>query len=49
MPTENDIILAHKAMAFDLVQIFKADPEKTYTPDELEKLLVAYVKGLEEA
>ncbi len=48
MPTEKEIVLAQKAMAFDLIQIFKADPEKTYTAEELEKLLVAFIKGIEQ-
>lgn len=47
MPTEKKIILAQKAMAFDLLQILKSDPGKTYTAEELEQLLVAYIKGLE--
>lgn len=38
----NDI---RKAMAYDLLQIFKAEPEKTYTPEDLEKLLTAYIQG----
>lgn len=47
MPAEKEIILAQKAMAYDLVQIFESDPDKTYTPEELKKLLAAYIKGLE--
>ena len=47
MPTEKEIILAQKAMAFDLMQILKSEPDRTYTAEELEQLLVAYIKGLE--
>lgn len=47
MPTEKEIILAQKAMAFDLVQILKAEPDRTYTAEEMEQLIVAYIKGLE--
>lgn len=45
MPTENDRKDIRKAMAYDLLQIFKAEPEKTYTPEDLEKLLAAYIQG----
>ncbi|MCI8933917.1 MAG: hypothetical protein HFE80_05365 [Clostridiaceae bacterium] len=49
MPTEKEIIMAHKSMAYDLLQIFRSDaPDKTYTPEELEKLIVAYIQGLEQ-
>lgn len=48
MPTEKEVILAHKAMAYDLVQIFESEPDKTYTPEELKQLIAAYIKGLEE-
>lgn len=45
MPTENDRKDIRKAMAFDLLQIFKAEPEKAYTLEEIEQLITAYVKG----
>lgn len=45
MPTENDRKDIRKAMAYDLLQIFKAEPDKTYTPEELEQLVAAYIKG----
>lgn len=45
MPTENERKDIRKAMAFDLLQILKADADKTYTLEELEKLLVSYVQG----
>lgn len=48
MPAEKDRLDVLKSMAFDLLQIFKADPDKSYTPEELEKLLVAYIKGIEQ-
>ena len=48
MGTEAERQDTRKAMAFDLIQIFKANPEKTYTAEELEKLLVAFIKGIEQ-
>lgn len=45
MPTENDRKDIRKAMAYDLVQIFESEPDKTYTAEELKKLLAAYIKG----
>lgn len=48
MPTEKETILAHKAMAYDLVQIFEEDPTKTYTVEELKQLLAAYIKGAQQ-
>ncbi len=49
MPTEKELIMAHKSMAYDLLQIFRSDAkDKTYTPEELEKLIVAYIQGLEQ-
>lgn len=34
-----------KAMAYDLLEIFKTEPEKNYTSEELEKLISAYIQG----
>lgn len=45
MPPENERKDVRKAMAFDLLQLLKAEPDKTYTVEELEKILVAYVQG----
>lgn len=45
MPTENDRKDIRKAMAFDLLQIFESNPEKTYTVEELKKLVAAYIQG----
>lgn len=47
MPTEKEIIFAQKAMAYDLVQIFESDPEKTYTVEELKALIGTYIAGAE--
>lgn len=37
-----------KAMAYDLLRIFKGDQEKAYTYEELEKLIDAYIAGLQQ-
>lgn len=48
MPSEKEIIMIQKATVYDLLQIIKAHPEKTYTPEELEKLLNAYITGVQQ-
>ena len=45
MPSEKEIAIIQKAAMFDLIQIIKKQPEKTYTVEELERLIVAYVNG----
>ena len=49
MSTEREIIMFQKSTLYDLLQLIKKDPNKTYTTDELEELLTAYVKGLEQS
>ena len=46
MPIENERKDIQKAMAYDLLRIFRKDPEKTYTIEELEKLINEYISGL---
>ena len=48
MPTENERKDIQKAMAYDLLKIFKQNPEKTYTTEELEKLIDAYITGAQQ-
>ena len=48
MPNEKEIAIIQKAAMFDLIQIIKKQPEKTYTVEELEALIVAYVTGAEQ-
>ena len=45
MPTENERKDIQKSMAYDLLKIFRSDPDKTYTPEEIEKLIDAYIDG----
>ncbi|WP_160662703.1 hypothetical protein [Colidextribacter sp. OB.20] len=48
MSTEKEILVAQKAAMFDLIQIIKKQPDKTYTVEELEALIVAYITGAEQ-
>lgn len=48
MPTEKEMAVANKAMAYDLLRILKAEPDKTYTVAELEQLIDAYIQGAEQ-
>lgn len=45
MPTAIERRDIQKAMAFDLLQMLRADPDKMYSVDELEKLITAYITG----
>ena len=46
MPTENERNDIQPAMAYDLLRILKKDPDKTYTAEELEALIDAYISGV---
>ena len=48
MPTENERKDVQKAMAYDLLKILKEHPAKTYTFEELERLIDAYISGLKQ-
>jgi len=48
MSSEKEILVAQKAAMFDLIQILKKQPDKTYTVEELEALIVAYITGAEQ-
>lgn len=48
MSGEKLILIAQKAAMFDLIQIIRQQPDKTYTTDEIEALIVAYIKGAEQ-
>lgn len=49
MSIEKEIIMFQKSTVYDILQLIKKDAGKTYTTDELEELLTAYVKGLEQS
>lgn len=46
MPTAQESLDIKKAMAYDLLIIFKSEDGKSYTPEELEKIIQAYISGL---
>lgn len=46
MPTSQESVDIKKAMAYDLLTILRAEPDKQYTPEELEKIIRAYIAGL---
>ena len=48
MPTENERKDVQKAMAYDLLRLLKEAPGKTYTYEELERLIDAYISGLKQ-
>lgn len=48
MPIENERKDVQKAMAYDLIRIFEQNPDKTYTAEELEKLIDAYITGAQQ-
>ena len=41
-----DRTITRKAMAYDLIHIFKE--KDTYTPEEIEKLIDAYIKSADQ-
>ena len=47
-PSEKELVMYQKATVLDLLQIFDDKPDKTYTPEELKKIMMDYIKGLEE-
>ncbi len=48
MPSERESIDIKKAMTYDLLQIIEAEPDRTYTVEELKRILNVYIKGLEQ-
>ena len=46
MQTENERKDVQKAMAYDLLKLFEETPDKTYTYEEIKKLIDAYISGL---
>lgn len=46
--TEGERKDTQKAMAYDLSWIFKQEPGKTYTAEELDKILYAYIMGAQQ-
>lgn len=49
MPTEKEITIIQKATIYDIQKILDAnEPNKTYTAEEIKKLLDAYIRGAEQ-
>lgn len=46
MPTAQENLDIKKAMAYDLLIIFQSSEDKTYTTEEVEKIIQAYIAGL---
>ena len=47
MPAPEEYSMMRKATVYDLIRIFKADPKISFTKDEIEAIMNAYVKGSE--
>ncbi len=48
MQTENERKDVQKAMAYDLLKLFEETHDKTYTYEEIKKLIDAYISGLKQ-
>lgn len=49
MPSsEKERLDVQKAMAYDLLRLLKTETEKTYTYEELEELIDAYITGAQQ-
>ena len=48
MPTEKEILMLQKATVYDIRRILEKEPDKTYTLEELQQILDAYITGLEQ-
>ena len=48
MPSEKEIVMIQKATMYDLKRIFEADPDKTYSVEELKTILDSYITGVEQ-
>ncbi len=48
MPTEKEIVMIQKATVYDLERIFEENPDKTYSVEELKKIIDSYITGAEQ-
>jgi len=48
MPSEKELLMYQKSTIYDVIRLIKSEPGRTYTTDELEALLNAYIEGLEQ-
>lgn len=47
-PSEKELLMYQKATAYDLLDLFEANPDKKYTTEELREIVKAYIRGLEQ-
>ena len=47
MSSEAEIAIIQKAAMYDLIEILETGPEKNYTPEEMKKIIRAYISGKE--
>jgi hypothetical protein len=47
MPTKDEIIVVQKATVYDIKRILKENPGKTYTEEEINQILDAYITSVE--
>ena len=47
MLSEAEITMIQKAAMYDLIEILETTPEKSYTPEEMKKIIRAYISGKE--
>ncbi len=45
MSTEREVLITQKAMAYDLIELI--DSSKTYTGEEVQEIIRAYISGSE--
>ena len=48
MPTEKERLDVLKSMAYDLIIIVEKDPEKTYTAEDIKKMIKTYIAGVQQ-
>ena len=46
--TETELKNTQKAMAYDINRILKQEPGRTYTAEDIEKILDAYITGTQQ-
>lgn len=47
MPTKEEILVVQKSTVYDINKLVKKSGKDSYTPEEIEALLDAYIEGAE--
>lgn len=47
MPSEKEIVMLQKATVYDIRRILEENPDKTYTLEDLQQILDAYITRVE--